>query len=352
MVTTERQLGRLYSRSPLLFRVFDRIAELSGSDTTILIQGETGTGKELAAEALHEQSARQSGPYMVVDCASIQRELIEAALFGHEKGAFTGAVEARAGAFEAGSGGTVFIDEIGELPLDLQPRLLRVLEKREVRRVGSQKLINVDVRVVAATNRDLRREVNEGRFRQDLYFRLDVVRVQIPALRERPEDVVFLAEKFLEDTFGPGGMSIKEETKKKLLAHTWPGNVRELRNVIERGAAMSDRDLRLPEDFGSSLLLDAPDGLAPGSGVGLSDEDDPTTGPPPPYSDGNQTRPLWEGKSFKDGRDAVLADFERGYVAALLEAHQGNVSAAARSAGIHRNLLHRLIARYRLTSQK
>lgn len=350
MVTTERQLGRLYSRSPLLFRVFDRIAELAASDTTILIQGETGTGKELAAEALHEHSPRESGPYVVVDCASIPRELIEAELFGHEKGAFTGAVEARAGAFEAGSGGTVFIDEIGELPLDLQPRLLRVLEKREVRRVGSQKSINVDVRVVAATNRDLSREVNEGRFRQDLYFRLDVVRVQIPALRDRPEDVLFLAERFLEENFGAGGMPIKVETQKRLLAHSWPGNVRELRNVIERGAAMSDRDLRLPEDFGSSLLLDAPDGLAPGSGVGLGD--DPTRGPAVPYSDGSQTRPLWDGKSFKDGRDAVLADFERGYVTALLEAHQGNVSAAARAAGIHRNILHRLIARYRITSKK
>lgn len=351
VVQEERQLGRLHSRSPLLFKAFDRLLELAAGEATVLIQGETGTGKELAAEALHEHSPRSSGPYMVVDCASIPRELIEAELFGHEKGAFTGAIESRAGAFEAGDGGTVFIDEIGELPLDLQPRLLRVLEKREVRRVGSQKTFSVDVRVVAATNRDLRREVDEGRFRQDLYFRLDVVRVEIPNLRSRPEDVLFLAGRFLDDLYGPGGMVIKEEAKKKLLAHSWPGNVRELRNVIERGAALSDRDLRLPEDFGSALLLDAPEGIAPGSGVGLSDDYDPGE-PLPPYTDGQQTRPLWEGKSFKDGREAVLADFERGYVTALLEAHQGNVSAAARAAGIHRNILHRLIARYRLSSKR
>ncbi|MCA9554770.1 MAG: sigma-54-dependent Fis family transcriptional regulator [Myxococcales bacterium] len=340
--------------------LFARIEEVAKSDTSVVIQGETGTGKELVAEVLHDLSPRSPKPYVVVDCAAVPRELIESEIFGHAKGSFTGAMSDRQGAFEAASGGTIFIDEIGELPMDLQPRLLRVLEKQEIKRVGAEATRKIDVRVVTATNRDLAREVAEGRFREDLFFRLNVVKLALPPLRERPEDIIFLAERFLADFSGLDPIELKDDTKEKLLAHPWPGNIRELRNLIDRGAAMSDRWFRLPEDFGRTLDIDGADGLAPGSGVGLYDEYD---APPPPAQDplnprqtvepsapdvGVVTRPLWHGRSYKDAKDAVMADFEQGYIKALLAAHGGNVSAAARAAGIHRNILHRMMARYGL----
>jgi DNA-binding NtrC family response regulator len=347
-------LGRLWTVAASMRRVLARVEELGKSDASVLVQGETGTGKELVAEALHEASARASGPLVVVDCASIPRELIETELFGHVRGSFTGAQSDRPGAFEAASGGTLFIDELGELPLDLQPRLLRVLEKQEVRRVGGNQVRRVDVRIVAATNRDLAREVAEGRFREDLYYRLAVVRLELPSLRSRPEDVVFLAERFLAEAGAGAPLALTEATRARLLEHRWPGNVRELRNVVERGAALSDSMFRLPDDFGEDLLeVDGASGRAPGSGVGL--QAPPRTAPAPhaevpaapaaAAAPGDRTRPLWEGKTYKDARDAVLEDFERGWLAALLDAHRGNVSAAAREAGLHRNLVHRMMAR-------
>ena len=344
-----RRCGRLFTASPSMGAIVDRLEELAPSEASVLIEGETGTGKELVAEAIHEHSRRAAGPYMVVDCAAVPGELIESELFGHARGAFTGAVADRAGAFEAAGGGTLFIDELGELPLELQPRLLRVLEKREVRRVGTNTPRAVDVRVVAATNRDLWREVSEGRFREDLYFRLAVVKLKLPPLRERPEDVVLLAQRFLAEL--PEPLTLPDEARAQLLAHPWPGNVRELRNTIDRGAALSDRVFRLPEDFGQSIALDGWDGAAPGSGVGLEaapEEDASEVAPLASHPAGALTRPLWEGRSFKEAREAVLEDFERGYLTALLEAHGGNVSAAARAAGIHRNILHRMMARHGL----
>ena len=328
--------------------VFDRIEEIAPSDASIIIEGETGTGKELVAEAIHEGSSRSDKPYVVVDCASIPRELIESEMFGHAKGSFTGATADRKGAFEDADSGTIFIDEIGELPLDLQPRLLRVLEKQEVRRVGTNTTKTIDVRVICATNRDLQREVKDGRFREDLFFRLNVLKLRMPPLRERPEDIVFLAERWLSEL--PGAIQLKDETKKKLIDYAWPGNVRELRNVIDRGAAMSDKYFRLPEDFGKTVDLDGFDGSAPGSGVGLAEDFyDLPTQDVPAEKVGDTTRPLWAGKSYKDAKDAVMSDFEQGYILDLLDQHHGNVSAAARAAGIHRNILHRMMARYGIT---
>lgn len=329
--------------------LFDRLTDVAATDASVIIEGETGTGKELVAEAVHDTSHRASGPYVVVDCAAVPRELIESEIFGHAKGAFTGALTDREGAFEAADGGTIFIDEIGELPLELQPRLLRVLEKHEIKRVGANATRSIDVRVVAATNRDLRREIEAGRFREDLYFRLNVVRLDIPPLRERPDDVVFLTERFLSEFPGlHGPIQLREDTKPRLTSYPWPGNVRELRNLVDRGAALSDRYFRLPEDFGRALELELDDeGRALGSGVGLTDVH--VEASPPVHADepgGSVTRPLWEGKTYKDAKEAVMADFERGYIMTLLQAHGGNVSGAARAAGIHRNILHRMMTRY------
>jgi DNA-binding NtrC family response regulator len=333
-------------------RCFRTLAEVAQSDATVLIEGETGTGKELAAEAIHLNSPRSLAAYMVVDCASVPRELIESELFGHVRGAFTGAESDRKGAFEAAHGGTVFIDEIGELPLDLQARILGVLERRQVKRVGADTTRKIDVRVIAATNRDLAREVRHGRFREDLLFRLNVLKVTLPPLRERPEDVVLLTERFLGEL--PERLELQADALARLLAHRWPGNVRELRNIIDRGASMSDRFFRVPDDLERSFALaeriepheaEAAPSSAPPPPVVPGSR---TTAPPPgaPKPGGALTEPLWRGKAYKEAREAVLEDFERSYVAALLDTHHGNVSAAARAAGIHRNILHRMIARY------
>ncbi len=334
-----------------MYALFDRMVEVARTDASVIIEGETGTGKELVAEAIHELGARSGRPYVVIDCAAVPPELIESEMFGHAKGAFTGAVSDRQGAFEAADGGTIFIDEIGELPVELQPRLLRVLEKQEIKRVGTNATRPINVRVVAATNRDLRREIDAGRFREDLYFRLNVVRLEIPPLRERPDDVIFLTERFLSELSGPNGpIRLREETKPKLTSYPWPGNVRELRNLVDRGAALSDQYFRLPDDFGRPLgLTFSDDGRALGSGVELTGSAlrEPERAPQGGWEmPGEVTRPLWEGKTYKDAKEAVIADFERGYITLLLQNHGGNVSGAARSAGIHRNILHRMISRY------
>ena len=208
----------------------------------MLIEGETGTGKSLLAEAVHQQSRRAAGPFVVVDCGAIPATLIESELFGHEKGAFTGATQARVGHFEAAGGGTIFLDEIGELPLELQPKLLRVLEERVVRRVGGRDPLRVDVRVIAATNRDLRQEVNRGTFRPDLWYRLGTVKLAIPPLRERPEDIPRLVERFWGGLTGQPGAAPPRELLERFMRHPWPGNVRELRSAVERALLFGDAD--------------------------------------------------------------------------------------------------------------
>ena len=327
----DARLGRLWAASASMRRVLTVLEEVAATDTTVLITGETGTGKELAAEAIHGASRRKDASYVVVDCAGMPKELIESELFGHVRGAFTGAASDRPGAFEAAAGGTVFIDEIGELPLDLQPRLLRVLEGRQIRRVGSSEPRRVDVRIIAATHRDLESEVRRGTFREDLFFRLNVVRVPIPPLRDRPEDIALLARSFLAEASRgrKQPLELLGDAEATLLSQRWPGNARQLRNVIESAAALSDRALRLPAEL--SAAQEAP----------------PTLARLPPTEGGSITAPLWQGKGFREAKDAVLEDFQRGYLEQLLKDHGGNVSEAARAAGIHRNILHRLLARHR-----
>ena len=230
--------GRMVTRSVSVERVFSALRRSADSNAPVLLSGETGTGKELAARALHELGLRRSQQFIVINCGSLTPTLIESELFGHEKGAFTGAVSCRAGVFESADGGTLFLDEIGELPLELQPRLLRVLDNGEVRRVGSNAPFHVDVRVVASTNRNLAEAVREGLFRDDLYFRLRVIEVTIPPLRERFDDFKLLVDDILEEVCSSAGLSPK--AKALLKSHDWPGNVRELKNVLTRAVLFSD----------------------------------------------------------------------------------------------------------------
>ena len=239
-------MAGMIGRHPTMMAVFARIQKVAPVDVTALITGESGTGKELVARALHELSARREGPLTVVNCAAIPDSLMESELFGHEKGAFTGAHERRAGLAAAAHGGTLFLDEIGELPLPAQARLLRLLEAKEIRPVGSEKSRQVDIRLVAATNRDLPRMVTEGRFREDLYYRLKVLEIHLPPLRERGDDVMELATFFFNhacESLHRDGLALAEDALTAITAYSWPGNVRELKNAIERAVILADGDI-------------------------------------------------------------------------------------------------------------
>ena len=301
-----------------IFGVLERIAP---TEATVLLEGETGTGKDVLVRAIVEHSPRKSGPFVVVDCGAVAYSLIESELFGHERGAFTGAVSTRQGAFELGGGGTVFLDEIGDLPLDVQPKLLRVLETHEFRRVGGNKPMKTDVRVVAATKRDLKREVAGGKFREDLYFRLAVVPVTVPPLRQRREDIPLLAKNILEVSCAGGDpIHLGDQAMQGLLAHDWPGNVRELRNVLERAVYMA-------RAAGSSELGD----------VAIQAS----------ASNENASAFSFEAeKSYRDTRARFESEFERRYVKWLLGRHGNNVSAAAREAKMDRKHLHELAKKH------
>jgi len=312
------RFGGLVGASTAMRAAYAVLERAARGDSTLLIEGETGTGKEEAARAVHEASERHERPFVVVDCSAISASLVESELFGHVRGAFTGAQADRRGAFESAEGGTVFLDEIGELPLDLQPKLLRVLERRAVTPVGSSTSREVDVRIVAATNRDLRSEVNAGRFRSDLYFRVAVVRVELPPLRRRPDDIPAIAVELLS-SLGADAGAIESLTTPEVLADlaraAWPGNVRELRNHLERCLLMQEP---LP----------------------------PLVQGPPEAAGGREPSFLDPRFSYAEARSAAVTDFERRYLEALLHRHGGNVSAAARAAGMHRVYLHELIRRH------
>ncbi len=317
--------GKLIGQSAAMREIFAILERVAPTDLTVLVEGESGTGKELVADALHRHSKRPDGPFVVFDCSAVAPNLVESELFGHVKGAFTGAQQARTGAFEAASGGTLFLDEIGELPADLQPKLLRALEAREVRPVGGDRPVKVDVRIVAATNRNLQKEVEAGNFRQDLYYRLAVLRVVLPALRRRAEDIPLLVRHFLEEVETPDGEQVQVgyDTILKLQRHRWPGNVRELRNFVERAAMLATNNrletrYLVPPSFGDtqteSPQKDAAAGSATDAALAELDIDLP----------------------FKDAKARLVDSFERAYWSRLLEKTNGNVSAASRIAGIHR----------------
>jgi two-component system response regulator GlrR len=319
-LSTSERFGSLVGRSPAMRAVFALLERAAKSDATVLVEGETGTGKEAVAESLHAASTRKAAPFVVVDLSSIPANLVESELFGHERGAFTGAHARRIGAFEAASGGTIFLDELGELPADLQPKLLRVLEQRTVRRVGSNERIAIDVRVVAATNRALRRMVNEGTFRSDLYFRLAVLRTELPPLRERPDDLPLLVAALLDglDASGTDRARLLEPAFLQRLANgAWPGNVRELRNHIERCLVM---EMELPVEGGPALES----------------------------ARSTERSAIDTSLSYAQARELAIASFEREYLPALVRKHGGNVSRAARESGIDRAYLHRLLRRHGL----
>jgi DNA-binding NtrC family response regulator len=340
--------------------IYSIIEKIAPTATTVVIDGETGTGKEVVAQAIHSLSPRKPNELVVFDCGAVPPNLIESELFGHEKGSFTGAVMTRQGLFEQADGGTLFLDELGELPLDLQPKLLRALEQREVRRVGSAKASKVDVRIIAATNRNLEDEVRAGRFRQDLFYRLSVVRLHLPALRNRADDIPLLIQHFLDHgAFNrkPNAPSVRGVARDALVAlqtYPWPGNVRELVNVVERAVSFCDTD--------TIELSDLPDYVraAKAPARESSQPRRATTAPPSSTTGGSPTvsmnpnapapappeELLAEGVTFKDAKERWVASFERDYILQLLRRNGGNISHAARAADIDRKYFRKLMKKY------
>ncbi|HEX4450832.1 MAG TPA: sigma 54-interacting transcriptional regulator [Kofleriaceae bacterium] len=317
-ISEDDHFGRALGRSLAMRRLFSLLPRIAATDTTVLIEGETGTGKGVLAEAIHTTSARAEGPFVVVDCGSIPPSLIESELFGHEKGAFTGATSARVGAFEAAAGGTVFLDELGELPLEMQPKLLRALEERTVRRVGSVSSLDLDVRVIAATNRNLRQAVNRGTFRADLYFRLNIVRIEIPPLRERRDDIPLLVESFYQLFTGTTDAA-PAELVQRLTSQDWPGNVRELRNSVERAILMQDTELWQEVTSDASV---------------------------------NASYQFDEALTFRAAKERVISQWEHWFVAELIGRHGGNTSRAARAVKMDRTHLRELMHKYHVTAKK
>lgn len=314
---------KLVGTSPQLKAIIEMVKKIAPTEANVLIQGESGTGKELIARAIHKNSLRGQGGgrFVPVDCASLPENLLESELFGHEKGAFTDAQSSRPGLLEFADGGTIFFDEIGEMPLLLQAKMLRVLQEKQFRRLGSNRLITSDFRIVAATNRDLMKEVKEKRFREDLFYRLNVIHIQVPPLRERAGDIELLAWHFLRhykqlnnrDLDGFSGAALQ-----KLKQYPWPGNVRELENIIERAVSLSNSKTLQVEDLSDDIS----------QGNGYKSRPELFTGP------------------FKEAKTKALKNFYREYFHHLLGKYNGNISQAAEEAGIDRKTIHRLLQRF------
>ena len=323
--------GKAVGTSDAMQELFALLSRVAPTDATLLLEGETGTGKEVISEAVHQHSQRSGGPFVVVDCGAIPATLIASELFGHLKGAFTGAHADKTGLIKAAHGGTLFLDEIGELSLELQPQLLRVLEKREIRHVGDTRSQKVDIRVIAATHRNLLEMVKAGSFREDLYYRLAVVRAVLPPLRERAQDIALLANQFADAL--TGSYSLSPSLIEALSSHAWNGNVRELRNVVERalslrdGGEAADPAKILGTAFGSQAPSLAPSATAAGSADVLD-------------------------LPFKEAKGQLVEAFERDYLQQLLTKHKGNISQAANEAGIDRNYIHRLVKKYGIVVER
>ncbi|HEX2093898.1 MAG TPA: sigma-54 dependent transcriptional regulator [Longimicrobiaceae bacterium] len=301
-----------------MLSAFASVARAASSDATVLVLGESGTGKEMIARVLHSRSRRSRGPFIAINCAAIPENLLESELFGHEKGAFTGAIGRRIGRFERANGGTLFLDEIGDMSLALQSKILRAIQEREIERVGGESPVPIDVRIVAATNRDLKAAVEEGGFRADLYYRLAVVTLHLPPLRERGEDLDRLVEHFVlrySREHGKPIRGISEELLKMIRTHPWPGNVRQLRNVVERAVVMCSGDTLLPQHLPADILLPQPRTLE---------------------------------QEVDEGPLCTLEEMERRYIRRAIRQTGNNLTLAAERLGIHRNTLRRKMAEYGL----
>ena len=329
------RFGNMLGQSTGMREIFAMLSKVSPSDITVLIEGESGTGKELVAEAVHMHSKRSNGPFVVFDCSAVAPTVIESELFGHVKGAFTGAVSDRKGAFQQADGGTLFLDELGELPLDLQPKLLRALEQKTVRPVGGDAPQPFNARIIAATNRDLAAQVSDGRFRSDLYYRLAVMKIVLPALRDRQDDIPMLVDHFLSLVSQDSGQHVQVgyETIRKLQRHSWPGNIRELKNFVDRAAILATND-RLETKY-----LLPPSTNKQHEGEGSKDN-----------ASEQAMNAIASGLPFKDAKARLITHFERAYWEALLAEHKGNVSAAARQAGIHRKSAEYLLRKLDLSN--
>jgi DNA-binding NtrC family response regulator len=314
---------KMIGNSPQMQQVFRLIDRAGPSDKAILIQGESGTGKELVAKALQACSHRADKPFVTINCAALPEQLVESELFGHEKGSFTGATGTKSGLFEVADGGTLFIDEIGEMPLGLQPKLLRVLEDGSMRRVGSHKERRVDVRIVAATNRDLTFEIEEGHFREDLYYRINVLTIELPPLKDRAGDIEQLIDHLLGSDW-----AIDEEARACLLSYHWPGNIRQLINVMERAQILADDGEILLDDLPGEIVNATSPGHAAAESANAS-----TAGNAPASAEPTGVR---------------LEDLERAHVVRILRENHGNKAQAARALGIHRRKLYRMLERFNI----
>ncbi|MFQ5882893.1 MAG: sigma-54-dependent transcriptional regulator [Candidatus Methylomirabilales bacterium] len=322
-LTETYRFENIVGRSRPMVQVFDLIKKVAASEANIQILGESGTGKELIARCIHANSGRAARAFVPVDCASFPEHLLESELFGHEKGAFTGAVTMRRGLFEEAHDGTIFLDEVGDIPLPLQAKLLRVLQERQVRRVGGNRFLDVDVRVISATHQNLAQMVEEGKFREDLYYRLNVISLPLPSLRDRTGDIPLLAYHFLRRYAAQSGKEVKgiaPETLEVLEVYPWPGNVRELQNVMERAVVLAEEEMVSPTELPAGLRL-------------------PQKAP---------TAAVDDHLSLKEAKRRWVETFERDYLMALLKKHQGNISQAAKTAGVDRKTIHRLMKRYQI----
>jgi DNA-binding NtrC family response regulator len=324
---TQTRFGGVIGASPEMRRLYPLCMRLAASTIPVVIEGETGTGKEALAEAIHSEGPRANEPFVVFDCTAVPASMMEAELFGHERGAFTGAVQRHAGVLEQAHGGTLLIDEIGDLDLSLQPKLLRAIERGEFRRIGGQQSIRVDVRILAATRRNLDREVELGRFRDDLFHRLAVGRIELPPLRRRRGEIAVLARVFAGD-LGGDAAALPPHVLSQWAEHTWPGNVRELRNAVARYLALGEQHASSATP--STRSLDAPAGAGTADGVSAVAE-----------------RVIAEGMPLARARQCVIDAFEERYLEAILARHGGVVTHAAKAAGIARRHFQRLRARPR-----
>jgi Nif-specific regulatory protein len=332
----------IIGESPAIRQAIERARRAAVSPSTVLLLGESGTGKEVFAHAMHAWSPRRRRPFVVVNCAALSEELVVSELFGHERGAFTGAHQRRLGKLEVAAGGTVFLDEIGEMSPTLQTKLLRVLEDHAFERVGGAATIQANIRVIAATNRDLGRAVQDGRFREDLFFRLNVIPITLPPLRERRSDITLLAESFLKklgEDLGRPGVSLSPEVREALVHYDWPGNVRELHNVIERAVSFAEGE--------AVEVHDLPEHMT-GSGAHPLREAD--TDERMEISTAGPRLPDPTSGSFKDVKEQWIAAFEKEYIEALLRKNGGNISHASREADIDRKYFRKLMKKYGITA--